>query len=63
MKRQHRRWHRLIWCLMLPVLAAMLLLGIWLKPVPLVNTSLPAALQNAAVDNATQVAAPNRNSR
>jgi hypothetical protein len=65
MKRQHRHWHRLIWCLMVPVLTAMLLPGIWFKPAPLVNTSLPAALQNAAIENtslenAAQGAAPTK---
>lgn len=50
MKRLHRFWHRLIWCLLLPVLAAVSLLGLWLRPPALVNPGLPPALENAAVE-------------
>ena len=40
MKRLHRFWHRLIWSLLLPVLAAALLLGEWLRP-PVLSKFLP----------------------
>jgi hypothetical protein len=58
MKRLHRRWHRLIWCLLSPTLAAALLLGLWLRPPAVVNPVLPPALQSAAADNPAPGAAP-----
>ena len=49
MKRQHRRWHRLIWSLLVPLLAAlMLLLAFAPGPPALLNPALPSALENTA---------------
>jgi hypothetical protein len=58
MKRQHRRWHRVIWCLLLPTLVAVVTLGFWLKPPALVNPALPPALENAVIENAAHDMAP-----
>lgn len=58
MKRLHRFWHRLIWSLLMPTLAAALLLGVWLRPPELSNPGLPPALENAAVETPAPNAAP-----
>ena len=44
MKRAHRRWHRIIGCLLVPVLAALLGLLAWRLGTPPANTTLPPAV-------------------
>ncbi len=63
MKRQHRRWHRWIWCLLAPTLAAVVLLGLWLPPSAVANPGLPPALQNEATDNPAPGVPPARQTR
>lgn len=63
MKRLHRFWHRLIWSLLLPLLAVALLLGLWLRPQALSNPGLPPALENAVVEAPAPSAASTGKSR
>ncbi len=63
MKRLHRFWHRLIWSLLLPILVAALLLGVWLRPPASSNSGLPPALENAAVETPLSIAGPTGKTR
>ncbi len=50
MKRSHRRWHRLIWALLLPGLIVLLVSASRDRPGPAVNAVLPPALANSAAE-------------
>lgn len=63
MKRLHRFWHRLMLSLLLPLLAAALLLALWLRPPALLNPGLPPAWENAAVETPAPSAAPTGKTR
>ena len=41
MKRNHRQWHRRVWMLLLPLLAAVLGLAVWWRSAEPVNGTLP----------------------
>lgn len=44
MTRVHRRWHRLIWALLLPGLVVLLLLALWVRGDQATDGVLPPAL-------------------
>ena len=50
MKRIHRRWHRLIWALLLPGVALLLLSADRVRGDPVAGAVLPTALINAPVE-------------
>jgi hypothetical protein len=41
-KRAHRRWHRRVWVVLAPALAAVLLLSLWLRSDWPTNADVPA---------------------
>jgi hypothetical protein len=47
MKRRHRRWHRWMWSLLLPVLGWLLLAAWWDRDPPPTAAELPAVFNNA----------------
>jgi hypothetical protein len=58
MKRLQRRWHRLLWCLLLPALGAAPLFAAGFQPATLVNPNLSPALANAVVETPPPDATP-----
>lgn len=48
MKRAHRSAHRLLWLVLAPVLAAVLVAAVMLRPPEPVNDALPASLSAEA---------------
>ena len=48
MKRAHRSAHRLIWLLLAPVLAAIIVIALEVRPDAPVNDALPEALSEEA---------------
>ena len=52
MTRNHRRWHRLIWALLLPGLVALLLSTLRVRNDPAVDAVLPPALASSLLEGA-----------
>ena len=50
MTRTHRRWHRLIWALLLPGLVALLLSTLRVRNDPAVDAVLPPALAGSPLE-------------
>ena len=48
MKRTHRSAHRLIWLLLAPILAAIVIIALQVRPAAPVNDALPEALSEEA---------------
>lgn len=49
MRRNHRRWHRLIWLLLAPVLAVSLWAALQLRPQDPVNDEVPSISETGDV--------------
>ena len=52
MKRAHRRSHLILWLVLTPVLAALLVLAVKVRPDAPVNDTLPAALTGPLAEEA-----------
>lgn len=50
MKRAHRSAHRLLWLLLAPVIAAILIIAIQVRPAEPVNDAVPEALINTEAE-------------